>query len=77
MELYLEALDRDEKKPGGFFSKMAMAFGIGECIRQGINNAAGHPIYPSTRNSAYEYGKAISIRERLPRTTGKGFLRMR
>lgn len=22
---------------------------------------AGHPIYPSTRNSAYEYGKAISI----------------
>ena len=22
---------------------------------------AGHPIYPSTRNSAYEYGKAITI----------------
>ncbi|MBE6577661.1 MAG: sugar O-acetyltransferase [Ruminococcaceae bacterium] len=22
---------------------------------------AGHPIYPTTRNSAYEYGKAISI----------------
>jgi len=23
---------------------MAMAFGIGEGIRQGINNAAGHPV---------------------------------
>jgi len=33
-----------EKKPGGFFSKMAMAFGIGEGIRQGINNVAGHPV---------------------------------
>ena len=22
---------------------------------------AGHPIYPSTRNSAYEYGKAVTI----------------
>ena len=33
-----------EKKPSGFFSKMAMAFGIGEGIRQGINNAAGRPV---------------------------------
>lgn len=27
-----------------FFSKMAMAFGIGEGIRQGINDAADHPV---------------------------------
>lgn len=33
-----------EKEPGGFFSKMAMAFGIGEGIRQGINDAADHPV---------------------------------
>jgi len=33
-----------EKKPGGFFSRMAMAFGIGEGIRQGINDAAGNPV---------------------------------
>ena len=33
-----------EKKPGGFFSKMAMAFGIGSGIHQGINDAAGQPV---------------------------------
>ena len=33
-----------EKKPGGFFSKMAMAFGIGSGIHQGIKDAAGQPV---------------------------------
>ena len=57
-----------EKKPGGFFSKMAMAFGIGEVIRQGINNAAGHPIRKfRVGNSCYRWQKemvsiSISIR---------------
>lgn len=26
-----------------------------------INHTAGHPIYPDTRNSAYEYGKEVVI----------------
>lgn len=30
-----------EKKTGGFFSKMAMAFGIGAGIHQGINDSVG------------------------------------
>lgn len=37
---------------------------IGDNCLLGPNVAiytAGHPIYPSTRNSAYEYGKAITI----------------
>lgn len=37
---------------------------IGENCQMAPNVAiytAGHPIYPSTRNSAYEYGKAVTI----------------
>ena len=37
---------------------------IGDNCRLAPNVAiytAGHPIYPSTRNSAYEYGKAVTI----------------
>ena len=37
---------------------------IGDCCQMAPNVAiytAGHPIYPTTRNSAYEYGKAVTI----------------
>ena len=33
-----------EKKPGGFFSRMAMAFGIGHGIHQGISDATRSPV---------------------------------
>ena len=33
-----------ENKPSGFFSTLAMAFGIGHGIQQGINDAVGKPI---------------------------------
>ena len=47
---------------------------IGDFCQMAPNVAiytAGHPVYPATRNSAYEYGKAVTIGDNV-RTIGTG-----
>lgn len=45
-EPFMNPMNQDEyggKQPSGLFSKLAMAFGIGAGIHQGINDAVGRP----------------------------------
>ena len=47
-----------EKKPGGFFSSLAMAFGIGHGISQGIHDATG------SRPRKFRVGDHVRVRYR-------------
>lgn len=53
-----EAETVQEKKPGGFFSAIAMAFGIGHGITQGINDATG------SRPRKFRVGDHVRVRYR-------------
>ena len=52
-----ETVER-EKQPSGFFSKIALAFGIGAGVHQGITNAAG------TKLRRFRVGDRVRVRYR-------------
>ena len=54
---YQEVLER-AKQPTGFFSKMAMAFGIGAGIHQGVKDATG------SRPKKFRVGEHVRVRYR-------------